>query len=112
MFTYVDMDFLNTRYSPSFDVQQSRILDSQAQCNATIMERLRYETQCKQTCCVPSYEFNDAVRNVYENMQAFYADNVQIETMSKAITACLLVDPSIEPLLTNAANEVLKIRNG
>lgn len=85
MFTYVDMDFLNTRYSPSFDVQQSRILDSQAQCNATIMERLRYETQCKQTCCVPSYEFNDAVRNVYENMQAFYADNVQIETMSKAI---------------------------
>lgn len=30
----------------------------------------------------------------------------------KAITACLLVDPSIEPLLTNAANEVLKIRNG
>ena len=47
MFTYVDMDFLNTRYSPSFDVQQSRILDSQAQCNATIMERLRYEMQCK-----------------------------------------------------------------
>lgn len=49
------------------------------------MERLRYEMQCKQTCCAPSYEFNDAVRNVYENMQAFYADNVQIETMSKAI---------------------------
>lgn len=37
------------------------------------MERLRYETQCKQTCCVPSYEFNDAARNVYENMQALYA---------------------------------------
>ncbi len=85
MFTYVDMDFLNTRYSPSFDIQQSRILDSQVQCNSARMEMLRYETQCKQTCCVPSYEFNDAARNVYENINALYADNVRVETMNKAI---------------------------
>lgn len=85
VFSFLD---LNGHYEVTTSLvnqQQSRILDSQVQCDAARMERLRYETQCKQTCCIPSYEFDDAARNVYENMQALYADNIQVETICKAV---------------------------
>lgn len=87
VFTFQDLDGHYEVTTSLLNQQQSRVLDSQVQCDAARMEMLRYETQCKQTCAAGTYgiTFNEAARNLYENIQALYADNVQIETMRKSI---------------------------
>lgn len=77
-FSAEDLSCLNSHYCVTAKLQNERqeiILDAQVQCDAATMERLRYETQYRNTCSISSYDFDDAARNIAESTVALYADN-------------------------------------